>query len=157
MSESTPEKPRKPPRKRRARTAADDAAEMAAEELVVDESDGATDSGPHFRLPTVGELSAIVGLIGDGSVLAIIVTVAAGLAAGHWLGRPNPANSNALAVAAAIRHPGIAALIVHANFTDPRVMMAVVLFLLTSVIVSTVYQKLAKRWAGPPLDSAVAT
>lgn len=73
MSESTPEKPRKPPRKRRARTAADDAAEMAAEELVVDESDGATDSGPHFRLPTVGELSAIVGLIAG--VLGLVFLV----------------------------------------------------------------------------------
>lgn len=99
---------------------------------------------------------AIVGLIGDGSVLAIIVTVAAGLAAGHWLGRPDPAISNALAIAAAIRHPGIAAMIVHANFTDQRVMMAVVLFLLTSVIVSTVYQKLVKPRTRPASD-AVAT
>lgn len=100
---------------------------------------------------------AIVGLIGDGSVLAIALTVVAGLAAGHWLGRPDPANSNALANAAAIRHPGIAALIVHANYTDPRVMLAVVLFLLTSVIVAALYQKLVKRRAGPSADGAVAT
>ena len=43
---------------------------------------------------------AILGLFGDGSMLAIIVTVASGLAAGHWLGRPDPASSSALAMAA---------------------------------------------------------
>lgn len=100
---------------------------------------------------------AVFSLVGDGSLLAIVVTVAAGLAAGHWLGRPDPANSNALAVAAAIRHPGIAALIAHANFTDARVMLAIVLFLLTSVIVSAVYQRLVKRWSGRGQDGAVAT
>lgn len=99
---------------------------------------------------------AVAGLIGDGSVLAIVVTVAAGLVAGHWLGRPDPANRNALAVAAAIRHPGIAAMIAHANFTNPRVMLAVVLFLLISVIVSAIYQRLAKRQASRAQDGALA-
>lgn len=82
---------------------------------------------------------AILGLFGDGSMLAIIVTVAAGLAAGHLLGRPDPASSSALAMAAATRHPGIAALIAHANFSDPRIMLAVILFLLTGVIMTLVY------------------
>ncbi len=88
--------------------------------------------------------SAILGLLGDGSLLAILVTVFAGLVAGHLLGRPDPANSSALAMAAATRHPGIAALIAHANFSDPPIMLTVVLFLLTGVIVTLAYL----QWQG---------
>jgi BASS family bile acid:Na+ symporter len=85
------------------------------------------------------EGGAMLRLIGDGTLLAIVVTVAAGLLAGHWLGRPNPANSDALAMAAGTRHPGIAALIVHANFNDPRVMLSVLLFLLTGIVMTVAY------------------
>jgi BASS family bile acid:Na+ symporter len=81
----------------------------------------------------------VIALIGNGTVLATFVTVAAGLAVGHWLGGPEPANRMALALAAATRHPGIAGLIVHANYQDKRAMMAVVLFLLNSVVVSGLY------------------
>jgi BASS family bile acid:Na+ symporter len=82
---------------------------------------------------------AMLGLLGDGTLLAIMVTVAVGIAAGNLLGRPNPANSNALAMAAGTRHPGIAALIVHANFNEPRVMLTVLLFLLTGIIMTVAY------------------
>lgn len=82
---------------------------------------------------------AMLGLLGDGTLLAIMVTVAVGIAAGSLLGRPNPANSNALAMAAGTRHPGIAALIVHANFNEPRVMLTVLLFLLTGIIMTLAY------------------
>jgi BASS family bile acid:Na+ symporter len=92
---------------------------------------------------------AIAGLVGDGTVLAIVATVATGLLAGHLLGGPQIANSNALAVAAAIRHPGIAALIAHENFTDHHVMLAVILFLLTSVVLVTLYQFWLKRRLQP--------
>jgi BASS family bile acid:Na+ symporter len=85
------------------------------------------------------EGGAMLGLIGDGTLLAIVLTVAVGLVAGHWLGRPNPANSDALAMAAGTRHPGIAALIVHANFNDPRVMLTVLLFLLTGIVMTMAY------------------
>jgi len=97
---------------------------------------------------------AIAGLVGDGSILAIVVTVTAGLAAGHLLGRPSSPNSNALALSAAIRHPGIAALIAHKNFTDQRVMLAVILFLLTSIIVATIYQFWMKRRARARANAA---
>jgi BASS family bile acid:Na+ symporter len=82
---------------------------------------------------------AMLGLLGDGTLLAIMVTVAIGIAAGNLLGRPSPANSNALAMAAGTRHPGIAALIVHANFNEPRVMLTVLLFLLTGVIMTLAF------------------
>ena len=93
---------------------------------------------------------AAAGLVGDGTLFAIVVIICAGILAGHLLGRPDPAVSNALAMAAAIRHPGIAALIVQANFTDRRVMLAVVLFLVTSVIVTTIYQSLFVKRAMAP-------
>jgi bile acid:Na+ symporter, BASS family len=89
--------------------------------------------------------SQIIAVIGNGTLLATFVAVAAGLAAGHWLGGPEPANRVALALATATRHPGIAALIVHANYQDKRAMMAVVLFLLNSVIVSALYKGLMAR------------
>jgi bile acid:Na+ symporter, BASS family len=88
---------------------------------------------------------ATLALIGDGSVMAIAITVLAGVVAGHLLGRPDPGRSHALALAAGIRHPGIAALIAKENFTDPKVMLAIVLFLLTSVVVATAYNVWSAR------------
>ena len=87
----------------------------------------------------------MVGLIGDGTAIAILGTVGTGLVAGHLLGGPTIAKSNALAVASAIRHPGIAALIAHRNFSDHKVMLAIILFLLTSVVLVTLYQVWLKR------------
>lgn len=98
----------------------------------------------------------ILDLVGDGSVFAIAVTVAVGVAAGHLLGRPSPANSNALAMAAAVRHPGIATLIANANFSDRRVVLAAVLFLLTSVVVTACYQRWLLRSTAAPLVKATA-
>lgn len=83
--------------------------------------------------------SDILALVGDGAVLAIIVTVIAGLAAGHLLGGPEPSGRTALALAATTRHPGLAAMIAQQNFGDPKVLPAIILFLLTSVTVSTAY------------------
>jgi bile acid:Na+ symporter, BASS family len=100
---------------------------------------------------------AIFQLVGDGTLLAIVVTVAAGLAAGHFLGGPNPATSTALAMAAGTRHPGIAALIVHANFNDPQVMLTVLLFLLVGVAMTLAYlvwQMRRKRGAADGIAAA---
>jgi BASS family bile acid:Na+ symporter len=82
-------------------------------------------------------------LVGDGTVVVINLTVLAGIAAGHWLGGPNPSHRAALAQAAATRHPGIAALIAHRNFDNPQVVLAIMLFLLVSVVLSALYG----RWA----------
>jgi BASS family bile acid:Na+ symporter len=99
--------------------------------------------------------SQIIALIGNGTLLATFVAVAAGLVAGHWLGGPEPANRMALALATATRHPGIAALIVHANYQDKRAMMAVVLFLLNSMIVSAFYKGLMVKRHRPVSSSSV--
>ena len=77
-----------------------------------------------------------VGLIGDGTLAAIVVTVASGLIAGYALGGPDEANRKALGEAAATRHPGLAVVIAELNFDDSRVLAAIVLYLFSSIIFS---------------------
>ncbi|HEY6817239.1 MAG TPA: hypothetical protein VI168_17005 [Croceibacterium sp.] len=81
----------------------------------------------------------IAALVGDGTLVAIAVTVLVGLLMGHALGGPEPANRRATAQAAAMRHPGIAAMFLRDNSADQHAMLAVVLFLLLSVIISAFY------------------
>ena len=88
---------------------------------------------------------AAFALIGDGSLAVIILTVVAGIAAGHLLGGPEPERRAALAQAAATRHPGIAAMVANRHFDDKRVLLAIILFLLTSIVVSAIYAKWVTR------------
>ena len=62
------------------------------------------------------EAPAILALIGNGTLAAVAAFVIVGLAAGHLLGGPDPANRAVLALTTASRHPGIAAAIASANF-----------------------------------------
>lgn len=87
----------------------------------------------------------ILALIGNGSLFAIIVTVASGIVAGHLLGLPDRERSNALAMAASIRHPGIAAMIFRSNFNDSRTMSTIILFLLASLLLTAPYQWWVRR------------
>jgi BASS family bile acid:Na+ symporter len=88
----------------------------------------------------------VVSLIGDGAILAMAVVVAAGLAAGHWLGGPNPDDRTALAIASSMRHPGVALAIARLNFPQEKlVAAAVLLFLLVSVIMTLPYGAWRKR------------
>lgn len=84
-------------------------------------------------------------LMGDGTLLAIALAVAIGLGAGHLLGGPVPAHRIALAQATVTRHPGIAGLIAHRHFDDPRIMLAVLLYLLASIIFTSIYLKWISR------------
>jgi len=89
--------------------------------------------------------NALITLAENGTLLACVATVAAGLAAGHWLGGPEPAGKIALAVAAATRHPGIALLAGRNAADDPRSTMTILMFLLVSLVLSTIYQKWATK------------
>ena len=91
------------------------------------------------------QFGAIIGLIGNGAVLAMGLTSIAAVAAGHWLGGPDTHSQTSLALAAATRHPGMAALIVNANFDDQRALVAVILYVIISGIVAGVYLQWAKR------------
>lgn len=79
-------------------------------------------------------------LIGSGVMIAILVTVLAGIVAGHFLAGSAPADKLAITLAATLRHPGLAALIVQRNFPNQKVELTIILYLLTAVAFSLLYQ-----------------
>jgi BASS family bile acid:Na+ symporter len=83
---------------------------------------------------------AIVHLVGNASVLAIEAVVIVGLAAGHWLGGPEPRDSAALAAAAATRHPGIALMVAGALAAPSSTRAAILLFVLVGLLTALPYQ-----------------
>jgi BASS family bile acid:Na+ symporter len=94
---------------------------------------------------------AIVSLIGNGTILAFAALVAAGLAAGHLLGGPQPEERTMLAFATASRHPAVAVALAHANFPDDRLVVpAVLLYLIICAIVTIPYGRWMERRAGDP-------
>ena len=66
----------------------------------------------------VTTLPAIWAVIGNGTVIAIVIFVVAGLAAGHLLGGPDADGRTVLALATASRHPAIALAIASASFAE---------------------------------------
>ncbi|HVK42750.1 MAG TPA: hypothetical protein VM471_09755 [Phenylobacterium sp.] len=84
-------------------------------------------------------------LFGNGTILAMIVLTAITLIGGHQLGGPDPVDRGTLAIASSVRHPGIAMLIANTAFTDKRITAAVLLFLLVSMVVGTLYKVWFKR------------
>jgi BASS family bile acid:Na+ symporter len=90
---------------------------------------------------------AMVGLAGDGTGLVMALMAAVGLAAGHLLGGPTPADRASLAVTAATRHPGIALMIAAANAADNRVKAAILGYLLVGMMVAIPYQLWIRRRA----------
>jgi BASS family bile acid:Na+ symporter len=91
---------------------------------------------------------AIQSLIGNGTIIAMALTSAIALAAGHLLGGPTAGNRGALALAAATRHPGMALMIGKAVEDDKRVIAAILTFMLVGIIVSIPYEMWLKRRAG---------
>ncbi len=105
-------------------------------------------------IPMLGTVwPAMVGLIGNGTVLAMAMTAVIALAGGHLLGGPEPSDRAGLAVTAATRHPGIAIMIATANNADRQVQAAILMVLLVSLLASVPYQMWLKRRA--PLPSPV--
>jgi BASS family bile acid:Na+ symporter len=89
---------------------------------------------------------AMVSLIGNGTVVAMLVFALVGFAAGHLLGGPDPENRTVLALSTATRHPGIAIAIASANFPDQKLApAAVLLYLLVSGIACKPYLIWAAR------------
>jgi BASS family bile acid:Na+ symporter len=97
----------------------------------------------------------MMALIGNGTVLAIVAMVLAGLAAGHVLGGPDEITRTSLAFAAAMRHPGIALIIGRASYDDPRLAAAILLATLTGALALVPYQIWRRRThgAGRPAHS----
>jgi BASS family bile acid:Na+ symporter len=93
---------------------------------------------------------AIASLVGDGSILAIALFVSLGLVAGHTLGGPVEDERTALAMATANRHPAIALTLGSAKLGDTRTLVAaILLYLLTSAVVTTAYVVLRRRGFAP--------
>jgi len=101
----------------------------------------------------IKSFGALISLIGDGSFVTITAVVGSGILAGHWLGGRSMEHRAAMAQAAATRHPGIAAIIARRNFDDPQVIMAIVLFLIISVILCTIYA----RWESKVAEQGETT
>lgn len=99
---------------------------------------------------------AILAQIGDGTLVAIAAFVILGLAAGHLLGGPTPGDRSVLALATASRHPGIAMAIAHlAGPTEKAVPAAVLLYLVTSIVITLPYVMWRKRVHGDtPVEDA---
>ncbi len=91
----------------------------------------------------------LLSFVGNGTLLVFAATVIAGLAAGHLLGGPNPSDRHALAVAAAVRHPGIAATIGHGMGASADAISATLLFLIVGAIAVAVYGRWASRRTAP--------
>jgi BASS family bile acid:Na+ symporter len=92
-----------------------------------------------------GNWRAIWAAVGDSTVLAIVVFVAAGLVVGHLPGRPEPEHSVVLALASACRHPAIALSTAAANYPDMRFGGTILLYLLVSFALSIPYRAWQRR------------
>jgi bile acid:Na+ symporter, BASS family len=89
---------------------------------------------------------AVFSLVGNGTVLIMLVIAMLALATGHLLGGPDPEDRGVLALASSARHPGIALAIAHLNFPDQKLApAAVILYLLVSAIVTAPYLKWTAR------------
>ena len=88
---------------------------------------------------------AMISLIGNGTLAAIVVFILVGLTAGHLLGGPDPADRTVLALSTASRHPGVALAIVSANFPQAKLVLpAVLLYLIMGAILTIPYLKWRK-------------
>jgi BASS family bile acid:Na+ symporter len=93
---------------------------------------------------------AVVGLMGNGMLLAFVVFVATGLLVGHLLGGPEPGNRTVLALATASRHPGIAIALSHSAFpAETLVAPALLAYLLVSALVAAAFLRWTKYQLAP--------
>ncbi len=89
---------------------------------------------------------AMIALIGDGTLLAILAFVAVGLAVGHLLGGPGSGDRAVLALATAMRHPGVALVIASGTAAGDKVVApALLLYLLVGAIATVPYVMWRKR------------
>ncbi len=89
---------------------------------------------------------AMMALIGDGTLLAFLAFVVVGLAVGHLLGGPDPDNRAVLALATAMRHPGVALVIAAGTAAGDKVVApALLLYLLVGLIATVPYVMWRKR------------
>ena len=106
-------------------------------------------------LPILYKLApAMLSLVGGGTLLAIAAFILIGIAAGHLLGGPEPANRTVLAIASSSRHPGVAVAILGANFDNAKpATAAILLYLLVNAVLTIPYQRWRKHAYGDPAEA----
>lgn len=83
---------------------------------------------------------AIISLIGNGTIIAIVAFTCMGIASGELLGGQAARDRTVLALSTASRHPGIAIAITRTSPHEPKlVLAAVLLYLIVSAIVTIPY------------------
>lgn len=94
-------------------------------------------------------------LVGDGTLIALIVFSVVGVIVGHALGGPARENRTVLALSTASRHPAVALVIAHATFPNEKLAAPAVMWaLITNAIVTSVYVARAKRHSpGVPIEA----
>lgn len=97
-------------------------------------------------------LPAVWALVGNGTILGIVLFVVIGLAVGHLLGGPNAEHRVVLGLSTACRHPALSLAIAAANFPEERFGGVIVLYLLINVILCVPYS----RWMRPKTTAAIA-
>lgn len=86
---------------------------------------------------------AVLDVIGQGTLFAILAMVLFGLLIGHLLGGPHEGNRGALASATVSRHPAVALLLASAAFPEHQtaVMGAVLLYLTAALLITIPYER----------------
>lgn len=89
---------------------------------------------------------AMWSLVGNGTLAAFAVFIIAGLATGHLLGGPDQKQRPVLALATAMRHPGVAIAISSTTFPQLKpVIPAILLYLLVAAFLTAVYLSWLRR------------
>jgi len=90
----------------------------------------------------IGLAPALWAVLGNGTIVAMIAMILAGLSAGYVLAGNAPELKTALALASAARHPGIAISIATTNFPGEKLApAAIILFAILNAFISIPYLK----------------
>jgi BASS family bile acid:Na+ symporter len=93
-------------------------------------------------------------LLGKGTLAAFAAFIVAGLVAGHLLGGPASRDRPVLALATAMRHPGMAIAIATATFPQQKLATpAVLLYLIMSFLLTAPYLAWRRKVSALPSQS----
>jgi BASS family bile acid:Na+ symporter len=97
---------------------------------------------------------AIWSLLGSGAILAFLGVAIVALVVGHLMGGPTYDDRTVLAIAATMRHPGVALAVAQVAVPEQRLAPAAILLsLLVGVVVTSLYGSLRQRGRGATTPS----
>ena len=99
----------------------------------------------------IAAVPVLLNVLDAGIVLATAVFICVGLAAGHWLGGPQPDDATVLALSTASRHPAIALAVAKLNFpNEPYLGATILLYLIVLTVITVPYVMRQSRLALAP-------